>query len=146
LLDAIRNFYRFAASRCRELPSRAAEGFLRLRDVCAKQWSVVKHYPRGHAYAVACLAAGILVLAALPSESSSAGPVLRTISVSAGGPATGLNEITVATSPVKDLRGATSADAKSFDLPGSQHGSQHGSQQIPDTASEPAAQASPKLA
>ena len=144
MLDAIRNFYRFAAPRCRELPSRAAEGFLRLRDVCAKQWSLVKHYPRGHAYAVAGLAAGILVLAALPSESSSAGPVLRTISVSAGGPATGLNEITVATSPVKDLRGATSANPKSFDLPGSQHGSQQGSQhsfqQIPDTASEPAEQ------
>ena len=138
MLDAIRNFYRFAAPHCRELPSRAAEGFLCLRDVCAKQWSVVKHYPRGHAYAVAGLAAGILVLAALPSESSSAGPVLRTISVSAGGPATGLDEITVATTPVKDLRRATSADAKSFDLPGSQDGSLR----IPDTGSEPVAQPS----
>ncbi len=88
MLDALRTVYRFAAPRCRHLLALATEAFLRLHAACAKQWALVRHYPRGHAYAVAGLAAGMLGLAALPSESSSAGPALKTIDIAAPVPNT----------------------------------------------------------
>lgn len=124
MLDAIRNFHRYTAARCNELLARATRSSLRLRALCAKQWSLVKHYPRGHAYAVAGLAACMFILAALPSESSSAGPALRPSSpastTSPGDTAERLGETSIALHPAEGLdgvKGAAHANTTALDLP-----------------------------
>ena len=69
---------RVAATACkRALASLRAS----LLSHCSRHLAVAKHYPRSHAYLLGGLGVSLLILIALPSESSNAGPAISTVSI-----------------------------------------------------------------